>query len=154
LRETVAAALGRADALVMMGADEAGIGNHPDVLEKKLPMLRAKVKPGPEVGALKGKPVFAFTGIANPEKFFATLEDSGCVLKAAKAFPDHHRYSAGEIHRLKSDAEEMKAALVTTEKDSKRLSAPDLSGVEVLTISIEWSDETSLDAVLRPLFGD
>ncbi len=48
----------------------------------------------------------------------------------------------------------MKAALVTTEKDAMRLSAPDLSGVEVLTISIEWSDEASLDAVLRPLFDD
>ncbi len=154
LRESAAAALGRADALVMMGADEAGIGNHPGVLEKKLPMLRANVKLGPEAGAFKGKPVFAFTGIANPEKFFATLEDFGCALKAAKAFPDHHRYSAGEIHRLKSEAEEMKAALVTTEKDAMRLSAPDLSGVEVLTISIEWADEASLDAVLRPLFDD
>jgi tetraacyldisaccharide 4'-kinase len=154
LREPAAAALGRADALVVMGADEAGIGNHPSVRGKNIPLLRAGVKPGPEVGALKGKPVAAFAGIANPEKFFATLEEAGCVLRSTRAFSDHHPYTPGEIQRLKSEAEEMKAVLVTTAKDAMRLSAPDLSGIEVLTISVRWTDEASLDAVLRPLFGD
>lgn len=154
LREPVADAMGRADVLVVMGDDEAGVGNHPDVQEQGLPVLKAQVRPGTLVGELKGGPVIAFAGIADPEKFFATLEDAGCDLSARHAFPDHHPYSPQDIQRLKTEAGEMKASLVTTAKDAARLSPRDLEGIKVLTISVEWSDEALLDEVLRPLFDD
>lgn len=154
LREPVADAMGRADVLVVMGDDEAGVGNHPAVQEQGLPVLKAQVRPGTLVGELKGGPVIAFAGIADPEKFFATLEDAGCDLSARHAFPDHHPYSPQDIQRLKTEAGEMKASLVTTAKDAARLSPRDLEGIKVLTISVEWSDEALLDEVLRPLFDD
>lgn len=154
LREPVADAMGRADALVVMGDDEAGVGNHPAVQAQGLPVLKAQVRPGLSADELKGGPVIAFAGIADPEKFFATLEDADCDLNARHAFPDHHSFSPQDIQRLKTEAGEMKASLVTTAKDAARLSPRDLEGIKVLTISVEWSDEALLDEVLRPLFDD
>ena len=154
LREPVAEAMGRADALVVMGDDEAGVGHHPAVLAQGLPILKARARPGPSADELKGRPVIAFAGIAHPEKFFSTLEDAGCDISARHAFPDHHPYSPQDIQRLKAEAGERKASLVTTAKDAARLSPRDLDGIKVLTLSVEWADEALLDEVLRPLFDD
>ncbi|NQU61038.1 MAG: tetraacyldisaccharide 4'-kinase [Rhodospirillales bacterium] len=153
LREPVARALDRAHALIVIGEDEAGIGGHPKVKKSNLPVLKATVTPGPEASALKGKAVVAFAGIGEPEKFFRTLSSIGGRVQAAHAFPDHHRYTTNEIQRLKQEAADMGAILVTTTKDAVRLAASDLNGIEVLTISLEWRDETALDAVLNPIFG-
>ncbi len=154
LRETVSSALSRADAIVLIGEDSAGIENHPAVKASGLPVLKARVRPGPEAEDLKGQSVVAFAGIANPEKFFRTLAEAGCEIRASHAFPDHHPFGEGDIQRLKSEAGDLNAKLVTTEKDAMRLSPAALSGIVVLTISLEWEDETALDAVLGPLFGD
>ncbi|MAF95915.1 MAG: tetraacyldisaccharide 4'-kinase [Rhodospirillaceae bacterium] len=154
LREPVVPALGRAGALVVIGEDEAGIANRPDVLAGGLPVLKAGVEPGPEAEGLKGNPVVAFAGIGAPEKFFATLGKIGCSVVAAHAFPDHGPYSAGDIRRLKIEAEEKKAALATTEKDFQRLPESERDGIRVLTITLQWADEASLDAALLPLFDD
>jgi len=150
LRESIAAALGRVQALVVIGEDEAVLGDHPVVKKSGLPVLAAQVKPGSEGRALKGKAVVAFAGIGEPDKFFRTLSEVGCEVKASHAFPDHHPYSGQEIQRLKQEAADEGAVLVTTSKDAQRLAASDLDGIEVLTISLEWRDETALDAVLKP----
>jgi len=154
LRETVGSALGRADAVVLIGADNAGIRNNLGALKITSPLLRAWVRPGPEVEGLKGTPVVAFAGIANPEKFFKTLRDTGCEIKAAHAFDDHHPFTPEDLDRLRAEAEKWGAKLVTTEKDAVRCSPEDMETILVLTISLEWADETSLDAALRPLFSD
>ena len=154
LREPVAPALGRAGALVVIGEDEAGIANRPEILTAGLPVLKAGIEPGPEAKGLKGNPVVAFAGIGLPEKFFDTLRRIGCDVVAVHAFPDHGPYSAGDLRRLKTEAEEKKADLVTTEKDFQRLPENERDGIRVLTITLQWADEASLDAVLRPLFDD
>ena len=154
LREPVAPALDRAGALVVIGQDKAGIANRPDVLTAGLPVLKAGVEPGPEAEGLKGTPVVGFAGIGSPEKFFATLRRIGCDVVAVHPFPDHGPYSADDIRRLKTEAGEKKAALVTTEKDFQRLPENQRDGIRVLTITLKWADEASLDAVLRPLFDD
>ncbi len=154
LRETVSSALSRADGIVLIGEDIAGIENHPAVKASRLPVLKARARPGPEAEDLKGQSVVAFAGIANPEKFFRTLEEAGSEIKASHAFPDHHPFGEGDIQRLKSEAAGLNAKLATTEKDAMRLSPAALSGIVVLTISLQWEDEAALDAVLGPLFGD
>ncbi|MGA2168387.1 MAG: tetraacyldisaccharide 4'-kinase [Terracidiphilus sp.] len=74
-----------------------------------------------EVPAVDGS-VAAFCGIARPEQFFAGLEAAGLHLAARLAFPDHHRYAAGDLDCLVSSARASGAtALITTEKDLVRL---------------------------------
>ncbi len=154
LRETVASAVGRANAIIVIGADEAHVMSHPALWKTPLPFLKAAVKPGPEADGLAGKAIVAFAGIGNPEKFFQTLREIGCEVKATHAYSDHHPYTEAEIQRLKTEADKEGAQLVTTEKDAMRLSDSALTGVVVLTISLEWADESSLDDLLRPLLGD
>ena len=148
LREPVGSGLARADAVVVMGADGAGVVSLIRRLRRRLPVLRAHVRPGDAAARLTGRAVAAFAGIGLPEKFFGTLRDMGCDVRLARAFPDHHAYTAAEIERLWDDARDVDAVLVTTEKDAVRLPADTAKGIEVLTITIDWEDEAALDAVL------
>jgi tetraacyldisaccharide 4'-kinase len=151
LRESVRSGLARADALVVIGVDKAGVVADAAVRDRGIPVLQATVKPGPEATRLTDKPVVAFAGIGRPEKFFDTLEGLGCRVAAKRAFADHHPFTSGEIERLKTDARKRDARLVTTEKDAVRLPMATRDGIEVLTITLVWSDELALDGLLQPL---
>ena len=96
----------------------------PDAL---VPIGPAGDAPEPVAGlaGLRGAPVYAFCGIANPQGFLTTIRELGARLVGARAFGDHHPYTPGEIAALARDAAEAGAAFVlTTEKDAARLSAP------------------------------
>ena len=71
---------------------------------------------------LRGREVLAFCGIGNPEAFRRTLESLGARTVCFRAFPDHHPYTEADRARLKAEAKEFMAeALVTTEKDLRRI---------------------------------
>ena len=42
-------------------------------------------------------PVYAFCGIGNPRKFFATLQEAGAVLAGRMPFADHYPYDDGDM---------------------------------------------------------
>jgi tetraacyldisaccharide 4'-kinase len=73
------------------------------------------------VTTLSARPVLAFAGIGDPDKFFATLRASGVEVKAARAFPDHHRFTAEEAGDLIMQAEHEGLRLATTAKDHARM---------------------------------
>ncbi|MDH5748038.1 MAG: tetraacyldisaccharide 4'-kinase [Rhodospirillales bacterium] len=152
LREPVAQGLRRADAVILIGVDSHGTQQFiANGANKYIPVLRAHVKPGPEGKELIGQPVVAFAGIGHPQKFFNTLLDLGCRILKAHPFPDHHRFSPGEVEAILREAGDVNALPITTEKDSVRI-APQLADrVKVLTIRLEWEDETTLDTVLQSL---
>jgi tetraacyldisaccharide 4'-kinase len=143
LREPLDSGLARADAVVLMGEDRAGIT---PLLAKK-PLLRARLVPE-NAAAFAGRTVIAFAGIGRPAKFFATLEGVGARLAARHAFPDHHRYHAAELRRLLSEAETAHAVLVTTAKDAVRLPAEWRGHVEVLAVTAEFDDSAALDHLI------
>jgi len=143
LRESLAAGLGRADAVVLMGEDRTGIT---PLLSGK-PVLRARLVPR-DAGAVAGKAFVAFAGIGRPEKFFATLEAAGGRLLARHGFADHHRYDAGELARLRTEAKAAGALLITTTKDRARLPTAEREGIAVLEVEVAWEDEAALDRLL------
>ena len=70
---------------------------------------------------LKGS-VFAFAGIARPERFFEDLKADGVTLKGQYTFPDHHEFRTKDVTRVVKMAQKCGAdTLVTTEKDAVRL---------------------------------
>ncbi len=148
LREKVETGLGRADAVILVGENTSGVTvSIPDAI----PLLRSKLVPGPEAEAVAGRDVVAFAGIGGPNKFFRTLEELGCRLRAALKFPDHHAYEADELEKLFELAERYDAPLVTTEKDAVRL-APDVRAkICVVPVTLSLRDEEALDRLLAPL---
>ena len=72
---------------------------------------------------LKGRRVFAFSGIATPESFEKFLRDLGAVLVGRERYLDHYRYEPGDIAELFKMAQAERAdCVVTTEKDAVRIS--------------------------------
>ncbi|HSR09891.1 MAG TPA: tetraacyldisaccharide 4'-kinase, partial [Thermodesulfobacteriota bacterium] len=72
-------------------------------------------------GALRGKKVLGFSGIARPESFENSLRGLGAEILGMVAFPDHHAYADRELKELERSAMRSGAdALITTEKDLVR----------------------------------
>jgi tetraacyldisaccharide 4'-kinase len=151
LREPAEAALGRADAVVLIGEDQTGVLK---TIDTARPVLRARIEPGPEADQLKGERVLAFAGIGLPQKFFDFLTQIGCDVIETRSFADHHAYSPQDISDLRERAEAQQARLVTTAKDAVRLPADSRAGIAVLSIKITWQDEFAVDDLLDKLFPD
>jgi tetraacyldisaccharide 4'-kinase len=123
LRAPLKVQLTRAQALIAVGE----IGAAAPVLAKAemlgMPVFRGRLEPDAQaLAALAGKNVLAFAGIADPEKFFATLIAAGIRIAAQREFADHHRYSAEDMRRLLAEADQGDLVPVTTEKDLARMS--------------------------------
>ena len=145
LRERVADGLSRADALVVLGEDRHGVA----VLAGGLPVLEARLEPDPEAASLlAGRDVLAFAGIGRPEKFFATLEALGARIAERVPFADHHPYRPAEVAALIDRAAGLGALPVTTAKDAVRLPPELRTKVAVLPVSVRWTDDSALAALL------
>jgi tetraacyldisaccharide 4'-kinase len=100
-------------------------------------------------------PVFAFAGIAKPERFFSDLERSGWPLVGRRSFADHHWYTADEIAAIRRAAREAGAGrIVTTAKDFVRLQSllPVVGQTidpEIVAIPLEVSIESAFGLWLR-----
>ncbi|MBW4091437.1 MAG: tetraacyldisaccharide 4'-kinase [Proteobacteria bacterium] len=148
LREPVAAAAARCAAAVLIGQDRhAAVA----ALPPGLPILRARLMPGPEAAALAGQRVFAFAGIARPEKFFTSLREVGAVLAGSESFPDHHAFAPRTTARLLARAVRLGAVPVTTAKDAVRLPPEVRAEVRVLGVRLAWEEPAALAALLARL---
>jgi len=145
LREPVARAAERCQATVLIGPDDTGALA---ALPASLPVLRARLVPGPEASALAGRAVFAFCGIGNPSKFFATLTEAGAQLAGKAAFADHYPYDDSDIEALLKQAVAARATVVTTRKDIVRVPARFRAAITVVTVALAWEDAAALDRLL------
>lgn len=75
-------------------------------------------RPAPD---LSERRVLAFAGIADPGKFYRTVEGLAADIALHRSFPDHHYFSEDEIADLIADAERQGLLPVTTAKDAVRL---------------------------------
>ncbi|MBM3573748.1 MAG: tetraacyldisaccharide 4'-kinase, partial [Alphaproteobacteria bacterium] len=121
LREAVPAGLARADGVVLLGDDEVGVAAQIAELRPDLPVLRARLVPGPEGDGFAGRRVYAFAGIGRPEKFFRLLTQLRAEIVGRESFPDHHAYRPDEVMRIVEAAQARGAVPVTTAKDAVRL---------------------------------
>jgi tetraacyldisaccharide 4'-kinase len=147
LREPVTAAAGRCRAAIVIGPNTAAVLSQ---LPPALPVLRADPVQGDEIAALVGRRALAFAGIGDPHKFFDALERAGVVLTGRKAFPDHHVFTSRELTRLRANARDHDAALVTTPKDAVRLPPGMIGGmaVNVVGVRLVWQSEAAIEALL------
>jgi tetraacyldisaccharide 4'-kinase len=123
LRAPLESQLERAQAMMVVGETVAAGSVVAKAGTLGIPSFRGRLEPDAHaLAALAGNDVLAFAGIADPQKFFATLAAAGIRVAAARAFADHHVYSVRDAARLLSEADRRGVVPVTTEKDLARMS--------------------------------
>ncbi|CCD96691.1 Tetraacyldisaccharide 4'-kinase (Lipid A 4'-kinase) [Bradyrhizobium sp. ORS 375] len=153
LRAPLPPQLARTDALLVIGRGEAGEAVASRVAAAGKPVFRAQLQPDARVvAALAGRPILAFAGIGDPQRFFRTLRASGLEIKAERAFPDHHTYTRDEIEALAETAAREALTLVTTEKDLARLRVrgvdqPALAPI-AFPVTLQFDDATAVRTLL------
>lgn len=154
LRLPLGPQLGRAQAVVLVGAGEPGEQVAAIARARGLTALRGALRPDAAMTtALAGRPVVAFAGIGRPEKFFATLAEIGAEVVEARSFPDHHRFSEADARGILAIHRRSGAIPVTTEKDRVRLGAPPSGALKALADAVVAVpvtlalDEPSADAL-------
>ncbi len=137
LRESVSA-LKRAHAIVITRCDQVPKADV-DAIEKKLlaaypNMIIARSIHSPvcatsadneaiSVEQLKGRKVFAFCGIGNPDAFLGTIRGLGAELAGSKVYDDHHHYTEHCLADIRAQARVSGADIIlTTQKDWTKVS--------------------------------
>ncbi len=151
LRAPIRAQLPFVDALLMIdgGAATAALlaAEAPQT-----PLFRARLKADAiAASGLIGRPVLAFAGIAQPEKFFATLAGIGAQLVETAVFPDHWRFRRRDLDRLHARAARRGLTLVCTEKDLVRLPPESADDVRALPVTLAFDDPAAVTAWLAQL---
>jgi tetraacyldisaccharide 4'-kinase len=156
LRAPLSAQWPRTDAVVVIGKGEPGDRIAGEAATRGKPVLRASLEADPAAAArLKGERVLAFAGIGRPAKFFESLAACGAIVVGARAFGDHHAYTAAEIARLAAEARAGGLALVTTEKDRVRLEGlrVPLAAFLTLPVRLAFEDVEGVRTLLRKALG-
>ena len=97
---------------------------------------------------LRGRPVTALAGIANPDAFFSMLRERGLTLEACIALPDHHVFSEADLAGLQG------RTVLCTEKDAVKLFAlPAAAGLNLLAVPLVFSPEPAFFAALDTLLA-
>ncbi|MGO8921579.1 MAG: tetraacyldisaccharide 4'-kinase, partial [Xanthobacteraceae bacterium] len=122
LRAPLELQLDRAQALIVVGTPDGAARVIERAERRRIPLFHGRLEPDRAVvNAIGQRKVLAFAGIADPEKFFATLTAAGIQIANRAGFPDHHRFSAAEALDLLAEAQVNNLMLLTTEKDLARL---------------------------------
>jgi tetraacyldisaccharide 4'-kinase len=144
LREGLASAMARCDAIVLIGDDAQRL-----TAGAPIPVFRAQLRPAADVAFLKGNRWLAFAGIGRPEKFYHSLRQLGAPVVSTHDFPDHHHYSTADLNALLGEATHHEARLITTAKDAVKLPREWLKNVHVLPIQLAFDDAPALAEFLR-----
>jgi tetraacyldisaccharide 4'-kinase len=138
LRAPLELQLDRAQALIVVGPPDGAACVIERTERHRIPLFHARLEPDRAVvNAIGQRKVLAFAGIADPEKFFATLNSAGIQIVNRTSFPDHHRFSAAEALDLLAQAQANNLMLLTTEKDLARLTGePELQQLATHTSAL------------------
>jgi tetraacyldisaccharide 4'-kinase len=147
LRAPLAAQIAASDIVLVIGEGAAGDAVAALAHSIGKPTLRARVQPTRESAQrLSGRRVFAFAGVARPQKFLRSLHEAGAVIVGTRWFDDHHRFSNAEMDELERAAGRATAVLATTEKDAVRM-GPRISA-ETLPIELLFERQQDVCALL------
>jgi tetraacyldisaccharide-1-P 4'-kinase/lauroyl/myristoyl acyltransferase len=99
--------------------------------------------------AIAGRLVFAFAGLGSNLQFFASLREAGLELAGTREFPDHHRYTPGDLEALQREATGL--PLVTSRKDAVKLGG----GAKIHVADLEFLiDAKTLDRIEAAARGE
>ena len=129
----------KVQAVLVIGADESGW------IEKISPLLDREACPvfhghfTLDVDSLppKDTKLIAFAGLGRPGKFFDSLKEAGYKLAECVPYPDHHVYGESDLAFLLQKADDLKARLITTQKDAVKLPPDFRQKVSVASVRLD-----------------
>lgn len=123
LRAPLDGQLRATDAVLVIGPGAAGAAVAAQAQARGIATLQARLETAPEaVSRLADQAVLAVSGIGRPEKFAATLRDTGARIVAERIFGDHHAYTRDDVLAIVAEAQLYDSLVATTEKDMVKLS--------------------------------
>jgi len=90
-----------------------------------------------------------FSGIGNPDSFIKTLKKYNFKILKTLNFPDHYKYSDQDIIKIKETAKNLKAKIITTEKDYNRLNKLNSEDISYLEVELKVINEKELTNFLN-----
>lgn len=154
LREDFAGAVARADAVVLIGEDRRDLTGQIARLRPELPVYTARITADAGAPDVAGKTVYAFAGIARPEKFRLTLQQAGAEVEGWAEFPDHYPYEEEDLRELMASAAEKSVPVYTTVKDHVRLPPALRENVQPYAVSLALDDAAGLLAQIETVLAD
>lgn len=155
LRAPLRAQIAQMHTLLKVGAEDQATPVVRHVARAGRPVLSAAIHPVDVDPALRGR-VLAYAGIADPEKFYASLRGVGAEIAIAKSFGDHQPLDGAAIADLLETARSNDLTLVTTAKDMARLRGSKESRCEelisqsrVLNIDMVFDDPAALGSLIQ-----
>jgi tetraacyldisaccharide 4'-kinase len=95
---------------------------------------------------IKGRTVFAFSGLADNHNFRRTLKNLKCNMSGYMEFPDHHYYSDRDLKDISAAAKRsMSECIITTEKDYVRIADKIAWSMDLYIVSIEIEFGTDVE---------
>jgi tetraacyldisaccharide 4'-kinase len=149
-------ALERADVVLFNGAGDTVAVEQASELVFRQTGLRfacAGVSRSIRLDASVSHPVASLCAIARPEGFEKMLKSAGVEIRLAIRYPDHHAYSLQDVEEIRRLAREYGCAgVVTTEKDSIKLSAHGMYEPELCAARLEIgiTEPSVLEKILKP----
>jgi tetraacyldisaccharide 4'-kinase len=119
VRSSIKLTLTEADIIILIGESGKKRIIPQELLEFKNKIFRARYK---IIGNYDiKKQYYAFSALANNNKFFSSLKRERLSLKQTKSYPDHYYYSNKEIEVLIQTAKDQNLKLITTAKDMVKI---------------------------------
>ena len=91
----------------------------------------------------------AFSGIGNPETFRETLLKNKFNIIKDIIFPDHHNYTQAHIDKIKLQAKNLDAKIITTEKDFVKINSNKNTDIRFLKVELKIKNEEELISYLK-----
>ena len=147
LRETINQGLKKIDAIIFTGDNgNKDVNLH---LSEDIQSFDTNLKIKKN---LKTKQIsfLAFCALANPMKFYDTLNKNYFKVALTKSFPDHYEYNNNDMNKLRQEANSKNLKLITTEKDYVKINDKE-NEISVLPIEINFNraDEDRFKSFLK-----
>ena len=84
----------------------------------------------------KGKKIFAFAGIGNPNNFFDLLNENNLDVQKKLSFPDHYEFSKLELQKMIDQSIKNNFEIITTEKDYYRIKKFNFKKINYLKVTL------------------
>ena len=90
-----------------------------------------------------------FSGIGNPESFIETLRRNKLSIIKEINFPDHYEYTQNDIDKIKKEAKNLNAKILTTEKDYVKIDLNKNDDIKFLKIELDIKNKEKLVKYLK-----